>query len=145
MKSESTQSRGQSSSQKPKEGPNYYPAFSQKTKTKFGQKLSWRIIQKAKELLDNKETYIPVSMDPIQKLDKLIKWTLNKLIKKGQITKEEQCWMKSSGPILLRSVDTPKYTSTTNLFVQLYCYQRPWHTMQPKNLQKSLDISEESE
>lgn len=40
-------------------------------------------IQKAKELVEGKKTYIPVNTNPIQKFGNLIKRTLNDLTKKG--------------------------------------------------------------
>ena len=60
------------------------------------------------ELLEDKETYTLVHTNPIQKLDNKVKRTLNNLTKKGQITKEKQRWMKSSGPILPSFYGYPK-------------------------------------
>jgi len=65
-------------------------------------------IHKAKELLEDKGTYTLINTNPIQKLDNKVKRMLNDLTKKGQISKDEQRWMKSSGPILPRFYGRPK-------------------------------------
>lgn len=69
-------------------------------------------IQKVKELLEDKETYIPINTNPIQKLDDMIKRTVNDLIMKSQITKEEWRWMKISEPVLPCFYDYPKIHKT---------------------------------
>ncbi|CAH8592007.1 unnamed protein product [Schistosoma bovis] len=65
-------------------------------------------IKKAEELLGDKSTYKLMDTNPVKKLDNQISKTLNKLIKAGEITKQDQWRMKSSGPVLSRFYGRPK-------------------------------------
>lgn len=77
---------GLSSPQKSKEGPNHHHLPNR-------QRLNYRYHGQHTiytKVLEDKETYIPISTNPIEKLDDPVKRTFNDLTKKGQFTKEEQ-------------------------------------------------------
>ncbi|CAH8658977.1 unnamed protein product [Schistosoma guineensis] len=65
-------------------------------------------VNKAEELLEDKSTYKLMDTNPVKKLDNQISKTLNKLVKAGEITKQDQWRMKSSGPVLPRFYGRPK-------------------------------------
>ncbi|CAH8600980.1 unnamed protein product [Schistosoma rodhaini] len=65
-------------------------------------------IKKAEEILEDKSTYKPMDINPVKKLDNRISKTLNKLVKAGEITKQDQWRMKSNEPVLPRFYGRPK-------------------------------------
>lgn len=76
IETESTQSREHSSRRNPKEEPNQYHVCSRQISI-HGYYRQNTIILKARELLEDKQMYIPVNKNPIQKLDNLMQRTLN--------------------------------------------------------------------
>ncbi|CAH8652603.1 unnamed protein product [Schistosoma guineensis] len=65
-------------------------------------------IKKAEELLEDKSTYKLMDTNPVKKLDNQISKTLNKLVKAGEITKQNQWRMKSNGLVLPRFYGRPE-------------------------------------
>ncbi|CAH8591236.1 unnamed protein product [Schistosoma mattheei] len=65
-------------------------------------------VEKAEELIEYKSAYKLMDINPVKRLDNRISKTLNKLIKAGEITKQDQWRMKSNGPVLPRFYSRPK-------------------------------------